>query len=103
MRTHRRDTFGNATHARLRGMPRDGIVVGAPETVQDVRSRRLLRRLPEQTRDSALSPDSSPDHRGVRSARGLGLVLRGRGVVRSGRTDDAANRAYPAVRLIGAV
>lgn len=47
--------------------------------------------------------DGASDHRGLRSPRGLGLVLCRRGDVQSGRRHDPAGRSDPALLLAATV
>src|SRR4029453_14770796 len=85
--------------ARLRGLPEDRFDLGPLAPVQDVRPRRLLRQLAEPPRHPALSRVPSSDHRGLRPARRMGLVLCRRGHDRPRRRHDCADGAYPALRL----
>src|SRR4051812_15831723 len=71
-------------------MPEDRQRVGAPAAVPRVRPRRLLRPVAVPPRACALPRDGAPHHRRLRSARGLGLVLRRR------RRDRAAGPDTPA-------
>ena len=77
---------GDAECARLRGMPQNsGRMVGASAPVPHLRSRRLLRRLAEQTCDQAFPSHTASHHRGLRSPGRLGLVLCRRSLSRSRR------------------
>src|SRR3569833_4350765 len=78
------DPQGHAQRARLRGVPEDRRAMGAPAPLPYLRPCRLLRLFAEQARHQALSPHQAPDHRGLRSARRLGLLLRRRRHARSG-------------------
>ena len=99
MQPPRHDSHGHAECARLRGMPGDGRHLGAPASVPQLRPRRLLRRLEEPARHQALQGNAASDHRGLRPARRLGLVLRRRGHPRSVGSKDTAQRADPALLL----
>src|SRR5438309_8395005 len=59
--------------------------MGAPTPVPRVRPRRLLRLLSQPTRDQALPQGRSPAGRVLRARRGVGVVLRGRGLFRNRR------------------
>jgi hypothetical protein len=73
----RSDPRRPARYARgMRGMPAIRGSLGASEAVPELRSRGVLRFLPEPARDQALSFDRSPDRRVLRARRGLALVLR---------------------------
>ena len=87
------DPRRDAERARLRGVPEDRLALGAPAALPDVRPRRLLRQLAEPPRHQALPRDRPSDHRGLRPARGLGLVLRRRGDARPRRARHAAATA----------
>lgn len=84
---------------RLRGVPEDGLDVGASAPVPYVWPRWVLRQLAEPSRDEALPHHSASDHRGVRPTGRLGVVLRRRDHPRSRRSNDAAARADTAVRV----
>ena len=75
------------------------LALGAPAPLPDVRPRRLLRQLAEPPRDEALPRDRPSDHRGLRPARGLGLVLRRRGDARPRRPATPQSGPIPALRL----
>ena len=72
----------DAERARLRGMPEDRRIVGASAPLPHLRPCRLLRRLAQPPRHQAFPRDPPSDHRRLRSAGRLGLVLRRRGDVR---------------------
>src|SRR5216683_1798308 len=92
MRSSRPGPGGHRQRGRLRGLPQDRGSLGAPATVHDLRTRRLLRQLAEQTRDRSFPSRPPRDHEIVRAGRGLGLVLRGRGGSRSNRLADPRPR-----------
>ena len=77
----------HAERARLRGMPEERQRVAAFADLPHLRPRRLLRRFAQQARHQAFPCHRASDHRGLRSARRLGLVLCRRGAVRSVRTE----------------
>src|SRR5438477_7503304 len=89
----RRHPHRDAQRARLRGMPQDRRLVGPPPPLPHLRPCRLLRRFPEPACHQALSRDAAPDRRGLRSAGGLGLVLRRRGPLRPVGSSHAAAMA----------
>src|SRR5262249_53292912 len=91
----------DAERARLRGVPRNRLTLGASPAVPDLRPCRLLRRLAEPPRDQAFPYDAAPDYRGLRPAGRLGMVLCRRDLPRSRREYDAAARADSALRLSG--
>src|SRR5207249_12147791 len=88
-----------AERARLRGVPEDGFDLGPSPALPDVRARRLLRQLAEPSRHPPLPRHAPPDHRGVRPARGLGMVLPRRGDARPRRRRAAPEGPDPALRL----
>ena len=65
----------------------------------DMPSCRLLRRLAEPPRDQALSRDPASDHRGLRPAGRLGMVLRRRGDARPQRSRHTTQWSYPTLLL----
>src|SRR5438477_1725921 len=69
---------GSRGDRRLRGVPEDRRLVGAPAHVSGLREDRLLRQLAEQARDGALPRDLASDHPLGRARRGLVVVLRRR-------------------------
>src|SRR5262249_27032228 len=78
-----------------RGVSEDRIAVGAPASLPHLWSRRLLRQLPEPPRDQTLPEDRAPDHRRLRSAGGVGLVLPRRGDARPRRENGAPKGGQP--------
>src|SRR5262245_58099511 len=88
-----------AERTRLRGVPEARFEVGAPAALPDVRARRLLRQLAQPPRHEALPRDRPPDHRRLRPARRVGLVLRRRGDARPHGRHHPAERPDPALRL----
>ncbi len=80
-------------------MPEDGRRLVSPKGLPHLRARRLLRSVARAPRHQALSHNSASDHRRLRSARGLGLVLCRQGDVRSLRSQDAPQRPDPAILL----
>ncbi len=82
MRPCRRYSRRDAERARLRGMPEDRVALGASAPVSNLRPCRLLRQLAEPPRHEAFSPDRPSDHRRLRSAGRLGMVLYRRGHAR---------------------
>src|SRR5271165_3974696 len=86
-----------AERARLRGMPEDRELVGTPAYLSFRWARGLLRPIARQTLHQAFSDEWTPDHRGLRSIRGLGLVLCRRYIHRA-RSSHAAARSDTAVR-----
>src|SRR5207244_9923920 len=78
---------------RLRGVPARRRQVAAPTDLSHVRSRRLLRRLPQPPRDRSPSGDLALDHPLARTWRGLELVLPRRGRIRPRR--PSRHDAYP--------
>ena len=101
MRAHRNDQEGASEDARLRGMSQDRQHLVSPARLPDLRACRMLRPVAGPPRDQALSRDQASHHRGLRSARRLGLVLRRRDHARPRRRHDAAGRADPAILLTG--
>ena len=70
---------------RLRGLPEGRRSVGAPPALHGVRTRGVLRQLPEPSRHSACPrAPRPPDHPVLRAGRGLVVVLRRRARVRGG-------------------
>src|SRR6266536_3250002 len=67
----------------LRGLPATGSRLAAAADVYGVRSRRMLRLVPEQARDQALPDDTPSDRSFDRTRRRVGLVLRRSAVVRT--------------------
>ena len=66
----------SANHARLPGMPADGLAVAAPAPMPELRARRLLRLLADAPRPPA-RPRYRSSHRALlRAGGGLALVLR---------------------------
>jgi len=80
-------------------MPEIGIAVGSLAHLPNMWTRRLLRQFTEPTRNQAFPCDRPSDHRGLRSARGMGVVLRGRGYVWSVRSSYAAGWTDPSLLL----
>src|SRR6266849_4678012 len=66
-------------------MPARRREVVAPADLSHLRSRRLLRRLPQPPRDRSPSRDLASDHPVTRTWRGLELVLPRRGRIRPRR------------------
>ena len=67
-----------------------GFGVGASAALPHLRPCRLLRRLAQPPRHQAFSRDPPSDHRGLRSAGRLGLVLHRRDIPRPRRSHHAA-------------
>src|SRR5215831_19201173 len=99
MSTPRPDSRRHTECARLRRVFEDSLAVGAFAPVQDLWSCWLLRFITASPRDKALPQHRASDHRRLRSARRLGVVLRRRSDVRSDRSNDAAQRANTEIRL----
>jgi hypothetical protein len=76
---HDPDQDRYAERARVRGMPEDRELVGTSAYLPFMWPRRLLRPIARQARHQAFSGERTPGHRGLRPARGLGLVLCRRG------------------------
>src|SRR6266853_3366001 len=65
----------DAERPRLRGVPESRFEVGAFAALPHLRTCWLLRRLAESTRHQAFSCDRPSDHRRIRSAGRVGMVL----------------------------
>ena len=89
----------DAERARLRGLPQDRRCLASSAALPHLRTRRMLRPVAEPARDQAFSRHPPSDHRRLRSARRLGMVLRRRSDVRSLRPQDAPQRPDPALLL----
>ena len=76
-----------------------GSRLAASAPLPDLRPCRLLRRFAEPPRDQAFPRDQPSDHRRLRSAGRLGLVLCRRGLARPRRPRHAAARSDPALLL----
>ena len=74
------------------------LALGASAAVPDLRPCRLLRQLAQPSRDQAFPGDRPSHHRGLRSARRLGLVLHRRDRGRPARSNTAAG-PDPALRM----
>jgi hypothetical protein len=71
-------------------MLEDRELVGTPAHLSFMRTHRLLRPIARQARHQAFSDKPTSDYRGLRPARGLGLVLCRRDIHRTGPCHAAA-------------
>src|SRR6266478_4641100 len=103
MRPCRRYSRRNAERARLRGVSEDRIGMAAFAAMPDLRPCRLLRRIAKPPCHEAFSRHAPPDHRRLRPARRLGLVLHRRGDARPHRARYPTQRPDPPLLLTRAL